>query len=251
MKITVLGPWGAYPKAGEATAGYLIEHEGRNILIDCGSGVLAQLQQYKSLDELDYVFISHGHYDHIADLGCLQYACLIDTDLGRRDKLLPIYMAGEKDGKLPFKSMSGSEIRRIEAGQSVDLDGFHISFFKTFHGAYCLGMVIRANGLTIVYTADTYYDESLIQYCSGADILIAETSFYTEIRDARKYGHMNAEEAGKLANKADAGKLILTHLPHFGKVERLAVEAAAVYSGEIEVAYCGMVIEPEPAGPKR
>ncbi|CAH1210697.1 hypothetical protein PAECIP111893_03249 [Paenibacillus plantiphilus] len=241
--MTVLGPWGAYPKAGEATAGYLIEHEGHNILIDCGSGVLAKLQQYKTLDELDYVFISHSHYDHIADLGCLQYACLIDMDLGRRSELLPIFMAGEKAEQISFKSMSGSEIRRIEAGQRVDCAGLQMTFFKTFHGAYCLGMDIRVNGLKIVYTADTYYDDSLIQYCADADVLIAETSFYSDIRDARKYGHMNAEEVGLLAREAGVRKVVLTHLPHFGKVEQLAEEVAAIYQGEIEVAYCGMVIE--------
>ncbi|MBW7476800.1 MBL fold metallo-hydrolase [Paenibacillus oenotherae] len=244
MRLTLLGPWGAYPKAGEATAGYLIEHGGRNILIDCGSGVLAKLQQYKRLDELDAVYISHGHYDHVADLGCLQYACLIDTDLGRRSSVLPIHFASERDGRIPFQSMSGSEIRRIEAGQTAtDSSGLSITFFKTFHGAYCLGMDIRVDGRKIVYTADTYYDESLIKHCADAEVLIAETSFYKEIRDAKKYGHMNTEDVGVLAREAGVGKVVLTHLPHFGNIEQLAAEVGDIYSGKIETAYCGMVIE--------
>jgi ribonuclease BN (tRNA processing enzyme) len=112
MKITVLGPWGAYPKAGEATAGYLLEHEDEKILIDCGSGVLAQLQKYIALSEITAVIISHTHFDHIADLGCLQYACLIDTDLGLRTSTLPIYIADESNNS-QYKAMNGTEIRRI------------------------------------------------------------------------------------------------------------------------------------------
>src|SRR5665647_1601729 len=105
MKVTVLGPWGAYPKAGEATAGYLIEYEDEKILIDCGSGVLAQLQKQLKLSELTAVIISHTHFDHIADLGCLQYACLIDMDWRLRLNNLPIYMARESnEGK--YKAMN-------------------------------------------------------------------------------------------------------------------------------------------------
>ncbi|MNG36509.1 ribonuclease Z [compost metagenome] len=74
-------------------------------------------------------------------------------------------------------------------------------------------------------------------------MLIAETSFYREIRDAKKYGHMNTEDVALLAREAGVGKVVLTHLPHFGKVEQLAVEVAEDYSGKIETAYCGMVIE--------
>ncbi len=35
MKITTIGWWGAYPNAGEATSGYLLESEGFSVLIDC------------------------------------------------------------------------------------------------------------------------------------------------------------------------------------------------------------------------
>ena len=44
MKMTVVGFWGGFPEAGEATSGYLFEHDGFLLLVDCGSGVLAQLQ---------------------------------------------------------------------------------------------------------------------------------------------------------------------------------------------------------------
>jgi ribonuclease BN (tRNA processing enzyme) len=34
FKITTIGWWGAYPSAGEATSGYLLQSDGLNILGD-------------------------------------------------------------------------------------------------------------------------------------------------------------------------------------------------------------------------
>ncbi|MNI02390.1 ribonuclease Z [compost metagenome] len=241
MKITILGPWGAYPKAGEATAGYLLEHEGEKILIDCGSGVLSRLQFYIDLHELTAVYITHTHYDHIADLGCLQYACLIDTDLNRRTKPLPIYLAAEdRDVIHAYRSMSGSEIISFCEPDTFDIHGLKLSFIKTYHGVFCLAIKAEAGGKTVVYTADTCYDHSFVPFCYEADLLIAETSFYAEF-NARNYGHMNAQEVGILGRTANVKKLALTHLPHFGELETLVDEAKAEYEGDVILCHSGLV----------
>lgn len=78
MKMTVVGFWGGFPEAGEATSGYLFEHDGFRLLVDCGSGVLAQLQKYITPSHIDAVVLSHYHHDHVADIGVLQYARLIN-----------------------------------------------------------------------------------------------------------------------------------------------------------------------------
>jgi ribonuclease BN (tRNA processing enzyme) len=240
MKLTLIGPWGAYPRAGEATAGYLLEHGDEKILIDCGSGVLSKLQSYIALNQLTSVFISHMHHDHVADLGCLQYACLIDTDLKRRAKPLPIYVASEsKEAELAYHSLSGSEVISLYETDIYERQGLSFTFFKTFHGAFCLAMKVRANGKTIVYTADTYYDESLIPFCKDADLLIAETSFYAEFT-ARNYGHMNTAEVGTLAAQANVKKLVLTHLPHFGDLETLPFQVREHYKGDVVLGASGL-----------
>ena len=74
MKLTVLGPCGGFPAAGEATSGYLLELDGRHILIDCGSGVLSNLFRFISLDQLDAVILTHLHTDHICDIPMLKQA---------------------------------------------------------------------------------------------------------------------------------------------------------------------------------
>ncbi|WP_127582910.1 MBL fold metallo-hydrolase [Paenibacillus koleovorans] len=243
MKLRVIGPWGAYPKAGEATAGYLLEAGRNRVLLDCGSGVLAALQRYIGLPELTHAFLSHKHYDHMADLGCLQYACLIDTDLSRRELPLQVLLAEEHEGDWTVPLMRGSAANGVSVKETVWLeDGVRLSFFRTDHDAYCLGVRVEAQGKVLVYTADTRYDESLIPHLSGADLLITEASFYADF-DAGRYGHMTSAEAAKLASAAGVKRLMLSHLPHFGEIERLKAEAAAVYSGDIVLAELGMLAE--------
>ena len=63
MKLTVIGCSPAWPNAGGAQSGYLVEGEGR-LLLDCGPGVLARLRR---LDDgwprVDAVAITHFHAD--------------------------------------------------------------------------------------------------------------------------------------------------------------------------------------------
>jgi ribonuclease BN (tRNA processing enzyme) len=81
MKITIIGHWGGFPKANEATSGYLIEHDNYKLLLECGSGVVSSLQKITDIKNLDAVLITHYHYDHCCDIGPLQYAIQIKTQL--------------------------------------------------------------------------------------------------------------------------------------------------------------------------
>ncbi|MEW9700587.1 MBL fold metallo-hydrolase [Paenibacillus sp. SI8] len=242
MKLRVLGRWGAYPKAGEATAGYLLEVGSHKILLDCGSGVLAVLQNFIELSELTSVFLSHQHHDHMADLGCLQYACLIDMDLQRRDKPLRLLISEKNEEDWSIPAMKGTYAIGVNESAAVSMeDGVKLSFFRTNHDAYCLGVRVEAEGKVLVYTADTRYDESLIPHLRDANLLITEASFYAGF-DAGQYGHMNAHEAGKLAEAAGVKKLLLSHLPHFGHIQLLKEEAAAKFNGEVLLADFGLQV---------
>ena len=44
MKLTVVGCSPAWPNPGSAHSGYLLDHEGHRLLLDCGPGVLARLR---------------------------------------------------------------------------------------------------------------------------------------------------------------------------------------------------------------
>ncbi|WNR45319.1 MBL fold metallo-hydrolase [Paenibacillus roseipurpureus] len=242
MRVRVIGRWGAFPRAGEATSGYLLEVGSHKILLDCGSGVLAALQKFIELRDLTSVFLSHRHYDHMADLGCLQYACLIDMDLQRRDTPLRLLTSEEVEGEWSIPVMKGTQEIGVNESARVTLeDGVKVTFFRTNHDGYCLGVRIEFEGRVLAYTADTRYDETLVPYLKDADLLITESSFYADFH-AAQYGHMNSYEAGKLASKANVKKLLLSHLPHFGNTQLLKEEAAVMFNGEILLAEFGLQV---------
>ena len=240
MKFTVIGHWGGYPKAGEASSGYLIEHDGFRLLMDCGSAVLSQLQTYITPEELDAVILSHYHADHVADIGVLQHALLIGKYVNGTSHNLPIY--GHQMDKAAFETLTYKDVTTgmaYEQGEKLHIGPFAIEFLETKHSVPCFAMRISVEGKTLVFTADTTYFEELIDFARKADVLLCESNLYKGM-DGNAAGHMTSEEAGSLAADANVGKLILTHLPHFGDLQQLVSEAAEQYSGEILLASRGL-----------
>lgn len=246
MKLSVIGYWGAYPEKNSATSAYLLEEEGFKLLIDCGSGSLAQLQNYMELPELDALILSHYHHDHVADVGSLQYALLIHTLLGKREGVFPIY--GHDQDQDKFAALTYREVtegRPIQAGKPFSIGPWQVTFCPTVHPAYCLAMRFEStvSNKRLVYSADTTWSDSLVSFARGAQLLLCEASFYDEEEHARHSGHMTATMAGRLAQEAEVSRLLLTHLPHFGNQQELVKYAESQYNGPIMLAEGGLVIE--------
>ncbi|SDJ43699.1 MBL fold metallo-hydrolase [Salimicrobium halophilum] len=239
MKITTIGYWGAYPAQNSATSSYLVEDQGYRLLVDCGSGALSRLQGYISLNSLDAVIISHYHHDHVADIGVLQHARLVQTKLGHVEGELPIYGHEEDENGFERLSSSYTKAHPYDPESSVSIGPFTISFLKTVHPVPCYGMKITNGDDTIVYTADTAYQKEWIDFSKGADLLITDTNFYKGM-DAAQAGHMTSEEAASIAAGAEVEELWLSHLPHFGNHSRLKQEAADVFHGEVKLATEGL-----------
>lgn len=236
MKLTVIGYWGGYPKTNGASSGYLLEHEGFHLLIDCGSGVLAKLQNVLEPEDLNAVIISHYHPDHTADIGVLQHARLIQGFLGKDFPTLPIY--GHHYDQYEFTKLTYKNITKgipYDPAESLAVGPFQISFLKTEHPAPCYAMRIEAAGKVIVYTADSAFKEEFIQFSQSADVLLCECNFYGH-QNGKSAGHMNSLEAGSLAANAGVKQLILTHLPHYGKLSELLREASGEFAGIIKLA---------------
>src|SRR3954452_24581425 len=68
VNLTVVGCSPAWPNPGRAHSGYLLEHEGRRLLVDCGPGVLARLREHEPWPSVDAIAITHTHLDHCGDL---------------------------------------------------------------------------------------------------------------------------------------------------------------------------------------
>ncbi|WP_442599097.1 MBL fold metallo-hydrolase [Neobacillus sp. D3-1R] len=243
MKLTVIGCWGGYPKKNEASSGYLLEHDGFNLLIDCGSGVLSKLQNVIHPEEIDAVVLSHYHPDHIADIGVLQHAKLIQGFLGKSFGTLPIY--GHNQDQQEFLKLSYKEITKgiaYNPGLPLKVGPFDISFVQTNHPAICYAMRIEVEGKVLIYTGDTSFKEELIPFSKDADLLLCECNFYGN-QNGKNAGHMTSLDAGTLAQAANVKTLVLTHLPHYGDLAQLIEEAKQNYGREVLLAEEGLIFE--------
>jgi ribonuclease BN (tRNA processing enzyme) len=242
LKLTIVGFWGGYPKVNEASTGYLLEHEGFKLMIDFGSGVLAKLQNFVQPEELDAMVLSHYHPDHIADIGVLQHARLIQGFLGKRSPQLPIYghtQDTQEFAKLTYKNITKGVA--YDPAKKLNAGPFTISFLSAVHPVPCYAMRIEAGGKSLVYTADTSFKEEFIPFASGADLLLSECNFYGN-QDGKGAGHMNSYDNGQLAAEAGVKQLVLTHLPHYGEIDQLVSEASTIFNGPITLAREGLEI---------
>ncbi|QPC46009.1 MBL fold metallo-hydrolase [Mangrovibacillus cuniculi] len=242
MKLTVIGFWGGYPKAGEATTGYLLEVADKKFLIDCGSAVVSQLQKFVDPLKLDALFLTHHHADHSADVGALQHVFIIQKALGHSKDIFPIY--AEENGYKYFDDLTHNGVTAgvpIDVNNGVTIEDISISFMRTIHPVPCLAMRFSYNGKSVVYTGDSSFTEDFIAFSKNADLLIVDCNFYKGM-DGSKPGHMTSEEVGTIAKQANVKKLLLSHLPHFGEHDQLVREAKEIFDGEVQLASTGLTI---------
>lgn len=243
MKVTVVGFWGGYPGKEEATSGYLFEKDGFQLLVDCGSGVLSQVQRYTSLESIDAIIISHYHHDHVADIGPMQFARHVQSFIMDGIQTLPIYghqMNGEGFSRLSYKTATKGMSYSLE--DHLKIGPFQINFIETQHPEPCVAMKISDGVHTIVYTADTSFFEALVSFTSDADCLIAECSLYKD-QDGAPMGHMNSHDVGQLAKEAAVKELLITHLPHYGEHNQLIGQVEEIYKGKVSLASSGWTWE--------
>lgn len=244
MKLTVLGCLGAYPSKGEGTTGYLLESEGYHLLLDAGSTTLIQLEKILDPLALDAVILSHYHHDHIADLGVLQYYWQLFPKQAERN-VLPIYGHGEDSIHFNELTMAGvTEGHDYLQTKQLELGPFSVTFMKTIHPVTCYAMrfVENSTGKIFVFTGDSGYLESFVDFAKDADLFLADT--YLFAGNERHKAHLTSQESGEIAAAAKVKKLVLTHLPQHGDLEQLKEEAAAAANGiPVELAAVQKIFE--------
>lgn len=222
MRLSILGCSGPYPAAGGATSGYLVEDGDVSILVDCGSGVLSNLMARQDPAALTAVCLSHLHYDHACDMLPLQYY-LMNT--GRK---LPVYIPGEDES--PMRALLNAPMYDVrEYEEEMTLGNITVTQMKTSHPVPCRALRFACKGKTLVYTGDAAEGESLVEFCRGADILLADGAFM-EKQWHEKAPHMSAKRAAQLAKDAGVKRLLITHLPPSNVPALLQDEARSVFA---------------------
>ncbi len=215
MKLVILGTNAGFATENEACSSYLVSCGDNNYLVDPGAGALSELQRHISYTDIDGVFISHFHADHFSDLYTLRYAVFRAQRERRMKKPVPIYMPGRPARKYTFVRTSIQKefsITVIRNNAALNMNGLEVRFLRVHHVIPAYAMKFTYGKRTIVYTSDTSYFDRLVDFCSGADILLSEATLQNRNKKKDEPGHMTAGRAGKLAMRARVGKVLLTHL---------------------------------------
>ncbi|WP_040510624.1 cyclic nucleotide-degrading phosphodiesterase [Gordonia soli] len=255
MRLTVLGCSGSVGGPGAACSGYLLTVAGEQpVLMDCGPGVLGELQRVADPNEVAVV-LSHLHADHCLDLPAML--------VWRR------YAPTPATGRAPLYGPPGTPLRIGAAsaeipgdvdditdtfathdwvdGEEVQLGGMSILPRRMNHPPATFGLRITGpQGQVIAYSADTGACDELIDLAAGADIFLCEASWTHAPADRPADLHLSGIEAGEAATKAGARSLALTHIAPWTSTEDVLAEARSTFAGPVDVVRSGQVFDLAP-----
>jgi ribonuclease BN (tRNA processing enzyme) len=245
VRLTVLGGCGAWPEAGQACSGFLVEQDGYRLLVDLGYATVPRLQEHTGVDKVDAVYFSHGHPDHCADLNPLLRARALRDD---PCPPLPVYAPpGALDAVLaldrPAMLADAYTLHEFTAGASLDIGPFRAATRLLPHWLPNAGLRLSGGGTVLAYTGDTGEVPEIGDLARGADLLVADASFVDQVPADSQGRLSSARYAGQQAARASADHPTLTHLLP-GTDHHAAREAAtAGYSGDVSVATAGLVLD--------
>ena len=245
IRIVMLGTGAALVDPDRGHSGIVLSVEGRHYLLDIGHGATRQLVR-ANIDpaQVNNVFISHLHFDHIADAG---YFVISTWMMNRAVKPVIHGPPGTKhfishlleDGafqadiraRAAYKQRAESmemvrpEVREFGPGLVFD-DGLvkvYADYVEHIEPEllHCFGFRIETLGKVIAFSGDTAPCESMARLSHGADLLIHECTFPEEALEFRRkvqigtYAHTSPSELGRLAVRAEVKSLVATHFGHF------------------------------------
>ncbi len=240
MQLTILGSSASYAGPDQACSGYLVEHDGTTLMIDCGNGTLANAGHVTDVTSLDAVLVSHAHTDHFLDLYALEAALRFAPEgpLGS----LPIYLPeGLWERMCALLPASGAahlaeafEPHVLQAGQTLTFDELEVTVHPVDHDGPAFAFSIDGPDGRLVYTGDTRDGAGVRMAADDCDVLVAECTLPTEY--AGRGPHMTPAEAGALAKSSGAELLVLSHLWPTADHDRLLREAGEAFGGETVLA---------------
>jgi ribonuclease Z len=144
LDVLFIGTAGSAPTARRGLPSTLVRRGGDRLLFDCGEGTQRQLVRSVGLIELEEVFITHFHADHVLGLPGM----LKTFSLRGRERPLTVYgprgLARLFAGLAPVIGKTTFELRLEELEPNAELrrDGYRIATFAVDHGVPAHGYVL-------------------------------------------------------------------------------------------------------------
>ncbi len=239
MKVTILGS-GTNLHPTRAAAGYLIQTD-RPILLDFGPRTLSNLLK-TDVDRhtIQYLLFTHYHTDHFSDFLTFFFDAICHSNFSTIRPDLTIY--GPPGTKRLFRSMFRAFPNwsdppfQVTLKEVIDrpftIGQTRVTPLPMTHSDQqtCLGYRVEFQGRSVVFSGDAMASPNLVSLCRDVDLAILDCSFSSH---APGGSHMHAEECGKVAKKANAKKLVLSHFYETADRSNVVAQARRFFSGPI------------------
>ena len=272
FRVTLLGTGSPQPRTDRYGPATLVEAGGQTLLFDVGRGAATRLVQLDvSLADVDAVFLTHFHHDHLIGLddvwmtgwlppyGGRHMPMQVWGPTGTRDLLKGLQKAFElntsvrmADQGLPLEGVEFSAHEFAEDSVIYDVDGVTVTAFAVDHGVLikpAYGFRVDYDGRAVVISGDTKFDRNLIAAAKGADLLIHEVVLASEELLAASEAmrvivdhHTTPEEAGIVFEEVNPKLAVYTHLVSLGTpafpaepIENLIPRTRVNYDGPLVI----------------
>ncbi len=243
LRVTLLGTGTPTPRPDRFGAATLVEAGTKKLLFDAGRGASLRVWQLGiPLREVDAVFVTHFHHDHISGLADLWLTGWLPPPFGQSQLALQVLgPTGIKDvtqglmdayardidmrasdESLPRAGATFDVIEFSSAGSIYDQDDVRVTAFPVNHGELikpAFGYRVDFAGRSVLISGDTKFDENIIEAGRGVDVVIhevvaAEDRLYEQYPAlvVIKDHHTTPEEAGVVFHEIQPKLAVYTHL---------------------------------------
>ena len=200
FRVTLLGTGVPIPSPERFGPSTLVEAGDQKFLIDAGRGATIRLYQLKiPIGRIDVQLLTHYHSDHISCLPDVWLTGWLESHFGTRktpykvigptgakrlmENLERAYADDIKirvaDEKLPLSGIATDVTEFDRDGLVYEKSGVKVIAFEVDHGDVikpCYGYRIEYGGRVAVFSSDTRYNQNVIKYGKGADLLVHEVA---------------------------------------------------------------------------
>ncbi len=248
MRIRVLGKSPSWQDRGGACSGYLVREGEFTLLLECGSGVFAKLREVQEYRAVDAVLISHLHADHMLDLVPYSYG-LLYSPAAPWPRRRPALHA-PPGAAATLRRLAGSwgseglverafELHEYDPREPLHLGPVDVRFCEVPHFTRAFAIELRGqSGARFAFGADCASNDALVEFSRDSDMLMLEATL-REPETGADRGHMTAREAGQLAARAGAKRVVLTHFSDELDLGWVREQGAAGYGAAVELASTG------------
>ncbi|MFO7261758.1 MAG: MBL fold metallo-hydrolase [bacterium] len=251
MRLTIVGSGTAAPHPWRVSAAHHIRAGNISLLLDCGPGAVHRMAAVGvAWHRITHIAVSHFHTDHVGDLPMLLFSLKYTLPTPRKEELTLLLPPGGAAWIERLAAAFGPyildpgfavHVREVAPGTALELGGgARIVARETPHTEESVAYRVEVGARSVGYTGDTGVDEGQEEFFRGVDVLIAECSLPD---DLAMDGHLTPARVAALAQGAEPGHLVLTHLyPQLDGLDVAALVRAAGWTGSTTVAYDGLRI---------